>query len=287
MPVTLFCPVCNVKVDVPDRLAGKSAPCPVCRTLIDIPLQDRAPAAHLLRRAASAAPWIVAGLVLAVLAWESVHLAELTDANRSLREQIGVLQGQIGALSERAQAPPVAPPAPAAPPPVEPAAPLGPDERAELQRRIAALNEALSASHLRARELEGELARVRGESAARVSEETAADEDIETRVNVKADATGPRIKFAFEGRATNTGKRPAPVVQIALTVTQFQGLNPLTNDVVAFVPHAAAQTERLRNLGPGETRSFWMELAPAEPALLRRDVTWEPQYSVAARVTRE
>jgi hypothetical protein len=284
MAVTLFCPICNVKVDVPDRLAGKSAPCPVCRSPIDIPLHDRTTAVErALRRLAAAAPWLAAGVVLAALGVETVQLAELTEANRALKTEVEALRSKL------AEAPP-APPAPAPAPkaPVEPPAPLGPDERAELQRKVASLQEALSAHVLKLREMEDELARQRGEaSAAGASAEVASDADIETRVTVKTEAVGPRLKFTFEGRATNTGQKPAPAVLITLTVTQFQGLHPVTGEAVAFVPHSAAPEERLRNLAPGDTRTFWIELTPADPALMRRDVAWTPQYVVEAKVLRE
>lgn len=177
--------------------------------------------------------------------------------------------------------------APPAPAPV-PAAPLTPDERAALQRKIADLSEAVTAQILKLREAEAEIARLKGEAVSPgAAPELAADADIETKVNVKTDTSGPRVKFTFEGRATNTGKRPAPLVIVNVGVTQFQGLHPLTNDVVTFVPHAETLTERLRNLGPGETRSITFDLMPTEPGLLRRDVTWMPVYSLEAKVSRE
>lgn len=290
MPVTLFCPICNVKVDVPERLAGKSAPCPVCRNLIDIPLNDKSGAAgQYLRRLLAAAPWLAAGVVAAGLLAESLYLSDLREANESLRRDLRALRDQLTAQEAKQAIRDAAPSAPAAALPA-PAAPVQvtPDERADFQRMNAELREALGAQTLQLRRLENEIARLKGEAAAATeTPETAADEDIEAKVSVKADTAGPRIKFTFEGRATNTGKKPAPTVEITVNVTQIQGLHPLNNDVVSFVPQTATLRERLRNLVPGESRAFWLELMPNDPGLLRRDLTWQTQHTVSAHVTRE
>jgi len=289
MPITFFCPVCNVKVDIPDRMGGKSAPCPSCGNVIDVPRQGRSPASlRLSRRIRVLLPWLFAGAALAGLAVALGALVELGSVRTSLEGDLKTLQGKLGELESRA----AAAPAPAAP--VRPAAP--PERRsaeagdhAALQREIASLRDADEELHRKLQDLEGEIARLRGVPAPAPVKpvEVADDEDIEIKIDAKQDALSGRPRFTFAGPATNSGTKLAPVVLISIRVIGFQGLNPMTRQPVATVSYAATLTERIRSLPPGTTANVVKDLFPTDPALLSREVLWEPQFEVSTRVLKE
>jgi hypothetical protein len=300
MPISFFCPVCNVKVELPDRLAGKTAQCPFCRNPIDVPAQGRVPAAGRLgRRLWTLLPVLIAAVILAVLI---VLLIDVKSSIRALEEDLGSIRRKLAdvgaAAKRRAEEPPPVQkspaPAPAPPRPADatarPAAAT--DDHATLIRDLTALRDAQEGILAKLRDIEDELAKRRGAPlsapapvASRV--EIAEDDDIDIKVDVKQDAALPRPKFTFTGIVTNTGTHPAPVVQISIRMTGFQGLDPVTRQPIALVPHSATITERIRSLAPGASANLWKEFSPAEPALFPRELSWLPQFEATARVLRE
>jgi hypothetical protein len=287
MPISLFCSVCNVKVEVPDRMAGKSSPCPSCGNVIDIPSPDRAHAGSRMgRKLRGLLPWLLAGAALVGLAAAFVSISELHAARQSLDENLKDLRAKLSDLESRA----VAGARPAAPADPTPAPkPAASDTHDALQREIAALHGTDEELLRKLQELDGEIVRLRGTPATPAPKpvevvETADDEDIEIKIDAKQDPLAPRPRFTFTGHATNTGSKQAPVVLISIRVIGFQGLNPVTRQPVTTAAYAATLTERIRSLPPGTTANVMKELYPTDAALLSREVVWSPQFEVSAKV---
>ncbi len=293
MSISLFCPVCSVKVEVPDRLAGKSAPCPSCGNVVDIPKGDRpAGASRLVRRLKSVASLAVAALALlaAALAW--IQVSGSRDAISGLQEEVEALQEKVAGL-EAARAVPARPadaravPRPDATPPAVTAA-----DHAALRRELEGLRESHEGLQQRVHELEADLTGPKKpaptpEVPVPVLPELASDEDIALDFKGQLDAMAPRPRFVFVGNVANAGSRSAPVVQITIRVTGFQGLDPINRQIVTAVSYAASMTERVRSLPPGTRAQVIKDLFPNDPALLTRDVVWEPQFEASAKVLRE
>jgi|GEM_PF-3986265 len=290
MPIPLFCPVCHVKVEVPDRLAGKSAPCPSCGNVVDIPNAERpgTPSRATRRLKAIAVPAAAALAMLAsVLAW--FRSTETQKAVSDLQTEIRILRENASAPERLAPAPPPPAPTPAPAPPTASA-----DGQAAIRREIADLREAHEALQQRMQELESDLASAMKPLPAAPSipaapppPELASDEDITMDIKGQLDATSPRPRFLFVGTVANAGLRNAPVVQIVIRVTGFQGLDPVNRQLVTSVSYAASLTERIRSLPPGTRAHVVKDLIPSDPALFTRDVIWEPQFEAGAKVLRD
>jgi hypothetical protein len=292
MPVTLFCPVCNVKVDVPSRLAGKSAPCPSCGNVIDIPRQEAPAAPRLIRRLKTALPWMIAAAAAAALVVETAILLGLRSDHRTLAGTVRSLATRVDALEASSRTAPDAgmPDTDAPPPPdvpdVPPDLPPPPasEDTDELRRDVASLRDVMQSLVQRIREIEDTPATPVD---MRLPPDIATDDDIEVRMIAKQEAVLPRPRFVFTGTATNAGSKSAPVVKVTIRVTAFQGVDPVTRQPVTLVSHAAQLTEHIRSLPPGTTATVWKDFAPDDPALLTRDLAWEPQFEVSTRVAQE
>jgi hypothetical protein len=240
-----------MKVEVPERLAGKSSPCPSCGNVIDIPSADRSHAGlRTGRRLKMLLPWMFAGVALVGFGMAFFAVSELRSARESLETDLRTLQTKLSDLESRAGAP-ARPAAPVDAPPA-PKTAATPDDHAALQREIAALHGTDEELLRRLQDLDGEIVRLRGTPSPPAPKpvdivEIADDEDIEIKIEAKQDPMAPRPRFTFSGHATNSGTKPAPVVLISIRVIGFQGLNPVTRQPVTSAPSAASLTERIRS----------------------------------------
>jgi hypothetical protein len=294
MPITFFCPVCNVQVEVPDRLAGKTAPCPVCRNAIDVPAPSRpAGAGHHARRLRPALFGIAAACASAVLV---ALLITVQTASRALEEEVGAIRQRLAALetaaAHHAQEPPPTPkpiaPTPTPPPAAPPKLAAALDDHAALTRDIAALRDTQEGIFAKLRDLEDAFAKSKGAPApAAPPPEIASDDNIEVKLTVRLDGSLPRHRFIFTGTVTNTDTKPAPVVQVTIRITSFHGHHHVTRQPVTTIMHTATLSERIRSLPPGTTSNIWKEYYPAEPAILSREFAWVPQFEVTTRVLAE
>jgi cell division protein FtsB len=297
MPISLFCPVCSMKVEFPDRLAGKSAPCPSCRNAVNVPATGRPSlAARLALRMKTALPWLVAAVALAAFAVS--HLGrEKPDPDRAsaLERELQDLRANVKAL-EAKQADAAAKPSAPAPPdpdalPAPPPKPPAGGDVAALQKDLAVARETNETLQQKVQDLETEVAKLKSASPRPADPlpaiEMADDDDIEIRMDGRPDPLAPRPRILFVGTAANTGNRHAPAVQVTIRVTGFRGLDPVTRQLVTDVSYAATLTERIRSLPPGTTAPVVKDLLPSDPALLNRNVLWEPHFEVSAKVLKE
>jgi len=294
MPISLFCPVCSVKVEFPDRLAGKSAPCPSCRNAVDVPASGRPSlAARLARRLRAALPWLVAAGAVAAFVADRAGREERPDRS-VLERDLQDLRVKVKALEAKGGDTVTKPPEPAPPGPDASPAPPKPNAAADaaaLHKDFAAAREANEALQQKVQDLEAEVAKLKSAPPRPVEPapavEVADDDDIEIRMDGRPDPLAPRPRFLFIGTAANTGNRHAPSVQVTVRVTGFRGFDPVTRQPVTIVSYAATLTERVRSLPPGTTAPVVKDLFPGDPALLSRNVLWEPQFEVSAKVLRE
>jgi len=295
MPISLFCPVCSVKVEFPDRLAGKSAPCPSCRNAVDVPASGRPSlAARLARRLRAALPWLVAAGAVAAFVADRAGREETGPDRSVLERDLQDLRVKVKALEAKGGDTVTKPPEPATPGPDASPAPPKPNAAADaaaLHKDLAAAREANEALQQKVQDLEAEVAKLKSAPPRPVEPapavEVANDDDIEIRMDGRPDPLAPRPRFLFIGTAANTGNRHAPFVQVTVRVTGFRGFDPVTRQPVTIVSYAATLTERVRSLPPGTTAPVVKDLFPGDPALLSRNVLWEPQFEVSAKVLRE
>ncbi len=295
MPISLFCPVCNVKVEVPERLAGKSAPCPSCGNVIDVPRGGRpSGASRLARRLKAAAPVLVSALALIAAAVAWIQVAGLRSERKGLKDDLSRLQERVAAMEPAAARAPAErienPPAPVS-------SAVSADDHAALRRELGALRAAHDSLLRKVEDLEAELARPGEEPPPAVPAPSpvpapappalANDEDITINMKGELDALSPRPRFVFVGTVANAGIRNAPVVQISIRVTGFHGLDPVNRQLVTSVSYAATLTERVVSLPAGTRAQVLKDLFPTVPALITREVFWDPQFEVSARVLPE
>jgi hypothetical protein len=295
MPISLFCPVCSVKVEFPDRLAGKSAPCPSCRNAVDVPASGRPSlASRLARRLKAALPWLVAAAAVAAFVADRAGREDPGPDRTALERDLQDLRAKVKALEAKGGDAATRPPEPATPGPDALSVPPKPNAAADaaaLHKDLAAAREANEALRQKVLDLEAEVAKLKSAPPRPVEPapavEVADDDDIEIRMDGRPDPLALRPRFLFIGTAANTGNRNAPSVQVTIRVTGFRGFDPVTRQPVTIVSYVATLTERVRSLPPGTTAPVVKDLFPSDPSLLSRNVLWEPQFEVSAKVLRE